>query len=255
MVRRVRLVQQDPRTVVILVQPGDGVQIGELNQLTDQLLALQLQRGRFSSVLPRPDTIPVPAPETNNPPEFSPRPRNGRLVVVVDAGHGGKDPGAIGVGGLKEVDVILPIARQVEALLERQGVQVVMTRKDDYFVDLQPRVTMAERANADLFVSIHANSIGGRPDVQGVETYYYSSGGRLARSIHNSILQATDAKDRGVRQARFYVLRKSSMPSVLVEVGFVTNRQEAAKLGSPDYQSQMAQAIARGILQYIQQNL
>lgn len=255
MVRRVRLVQQDPRTVVILVQPGDGVQIGELNQLTDQLLALQLQRGRFSSVLPRPETIPVPAPETNNPPEFSPRPRNGRLVVVVDAGHGGKDPGAIGVGGLKEVDVILPIARQVEALLERQGVQVLMTRKDDYFVDLQPRVTMAERANADLFVSIHANSIGGRPDVQGVETYYYSSGGRLARSIHNSILQATDAKDRGVRQARFYVLRKSSMPSVLVEVGFVTNRQEAAKLASPDYQSQMAQAIARGILQYIQQNL
>jgi N-acetylmuramoyl-L-alanine amidase len=175
--------------------------------------------------------------------------------VVVDPGHGGKDPGAIGYRGLREVDVILPIAQQVAALLEQQGIQAVMTRKDDYFVDLQPRVTMAERTDADLFVSIHANSIGGRPDVQGLETYYYSSGGRLAQTIHNSILQNVDIRDRGVRQARFYVLRKSSMPAVLVEVGFVSSPQEAVKLASPNYQSQMARAIARGILQYIQQSL
>jgi N-acetylmuramoyl-L-alanine amidase len=108
---------------------------------------------------------------------------------------------------------------------------------------------------ADLFVSIHANSINlSRPDVSGLETYYYSSGQRLARTIHSSILQSLDIKDRGVRQARFYVLRKSSMPSVLVEVGFVTGREDAAKLSNPDYRNQMAQAIARGILQYIQQN-
>ncbi|MEW5858069.1 MAG: N-acetylmuramoyl-L-alanine amidase [Cyanobacteriota bacterium] len=260
-VRRVRLQQQDSRTVVILVQPASGVQVGELNQVSDQLLALELQRSRFGSVVPPtspvrvPPTGPVrvPLPTTNNPPSPSRRPRIGRLVVVVDPGHGGKDPGAIGYRGLKEVDVILPIAQQVAALLEQQGIQAVMTRKDDYFVDLQPRVTMAERANADLFVSIHANAIGGRPDVQGLETYYYSSGGRLAQTIHNSILQNVDIRDRGVRQARFYVLRKSSMPAVLVEVGFVTSPQESVKLASPNYQSQMARAIARGILQYIQQ--
>lgn len=261
-VRRVRLQQQDSRTVVILVQPASGVQVGELNQVSDQLLALQLQRSRLGSVVPPtgPVRVPptgsvsVPPPENNNLPP-SRRPRVGRLVVVVDPGHGGKDPGAIGYRGLREVDVILPIAQQVAALLEQQGIQAVMTRKDDYFVDLQPRVTMAERANADLFVSIHANSIGGRPDVQGLETYYYSSGGRLAQTIHNSILQNVDIRDRGVRQARFYVLRKSSMPAVLVEVGFVTSPQESVKLASPNYQSQMARAIARGILQYIQQNL
>ncbi|MBD1940906.1 N-acetylmuramoyl-L-alanine amidase [Coleofasciculus sp. FACHB-712] len=261
-VRRVRLQQQDSRTVVILVQPASGVQVGELNQVSDQLLALQLQRSRLGSVVPPtgPIRVPptgsvnVPPPQNNNPPS-RPRPRVGRLVVVVDAGHGGKDPGAIGYRGLREVDVILPIAQQVAALLEQQGIQAVMTRKDDYFVDLQPRVTMAERANADLFVSIHANSIGGRPDVQGLETYYYSSGGRLAQTIHNSILQNVDIRDRGVRQARFYVLRKSSMPAVLVEVGFVSSPQEAVKLASPNYQSQMARAIARGILQYIQQSL
>nr|WP_242040616.1 N-acetylmuramoyl-L-alanine amidase [Coleofasciculus sp. FACHB-1120] len=260
-VRRVRLQQQDSRTVVILVQPASGVQVGELNQVSDQLLALQLQRSRLGSVIPPtspvrvPPTGPVrvPLPTTNNPPSPSRRPRIGRLVVVVDPGHGGKDPGAIGYRGLREVDVILPIAQQVAALLEQQGIQAVMTRKDDYFVDLQPRVTMAERANADLFVSIHANAIGGRPDVQGLETYYYSSGARLAQTIHNSILQNVDIRDRKVRQARFYVLRKSSMPAVLVEVGFVTSPQEAVKLASPDYQSQMARAIARGILQYIQQ--
>jgi N-acetylmuramoyl-L-alanine amidase len=114
---------------------------------------------------------------------------------------------------------------------------------------------MAERMNANIFVSIHANSISlSRPDISGLETYYYSSGQRLARSIHSSILQSVDVDDRGIRTARFYVLRKTSMPSVLVEVGFVTGREDAAKLSSPSYRTQMAQAITRGILQYLQGN-
>ncbi|MEW6497528.1 MAG: N-acetylmuramoyl-L-alanine amidase [Cyanobacteriota bacterium] len=258
---RVLLRQQDSRTVVILVQPGTGIQIGELNQLNDQLLALQLQPLQaatppISSIsVPPPDrTNPVPSPGINPPPVSLPSVPKGRVVVIVDPGHGGKDPGALGIGGLREVDVILPIAQQVASLLEQQGIQAVMTRNSDYFVDLAPRVTMAERVDANLFVSIHANSMGmGRPDISGLETYYYSSGQRLAQTIHNSILQSLDVKNRGVRQARFYVLRKTSMPSVLVEVGFVTGREDAAKLSNPAYRSQMAQAIARGILQYIQQ--
>ena len=259
---RVLLRQQDSRTVVILVQPGSDIQIGELNQLNEELLALQLKQSKPAT--PPISSIPVPLPERNtpspppviaNPSRPLPRVPKGRIVVVVDPGHGGKDPGAIGIGGLREKDVILPIAQQVASLLEQQGVQAVMTRTSDYFVELAPRVTMAERANADLFVSIHANAVGpNRPDVSGVETYYYSNGQRLAQTIQNSILQSLDVKNRGVRRARFYVLRKSSMPSVLVEVGFVTGREDAAKLSNPTYRSQMAQAIARGILQYIQQN-
>ncbi|MBW4577304.1 MAG: N-acetylmuramoyl-L-alanine amidase [Aphanothece sp. CMT-3BRIN-NPC111] len=249
---RVRLQQQSYRNVEILVQPAAGVQIGELNQINAQLVALQLLRSR--PVTPPIGSINVPPPNTNNPPVSLPRAPKGRIVVMVDPGHGGKDPGAIGRGGLREVDVILPIAKQVAALLEQQGVQAVMSRNADYFVDLAPRVQMADKVGADLFVSIHANSISNRPDVNGLETYYYGSGQRLAQTIHNSVLQSVDIGNRGVRRARFYVLRKSSMPAVLVEVGFVTSTIEAPKLANPNYQSQMATAIARGILQYIQQN-
>ncbi|MGC1393073.1 MAG: N-acetylmuramoyl-L-alanine amidase [Coleofasciculaceae cyanobacterium] len=259
----VRIRQQDARTVVILVQPSSGAQIGELNQLTGQLLALQLQPSR--TVNAPIGSIPVPPPLRTTPtlppsrmtlPGPLPRVPSGRVVVMVDPGHGGPDPGAVGIGGLQEKGIVMSISQQVASLLEQQGVQAVLTRKGDYDFDLEPRVAMAERMNANLFVSIHANAISlSRPDVNGLETYYFSSAssGRLARTIHNSILQGVDVKDRGVRSARFYVLRRTSMPSVLIEVGFVTGREDAAKLSNPTYQSQMAQAIARGILQYIQQ--
>lgn len=175
---------------------------------------------------------------------------------MIDPGHGGRDPGAVGIGGLQEKNVILPISRRVAALLEQNGVQAVMTRSDDRFISLRGRTDMASRARANLFVSIHANAISlSRPDVNGVETYYYSSGQRLAQTIHRSMLQSTGMRDRGVKRARFYVLRNTSMPAVLVEVGFVTGREDAPRLSDPRFRDQMAEAIARGILQYVQQNL
>ncbi len=254
---RVRLQQSDPRTVVILVQPAAAVRIGELNQPGRDLLSLQLQRD--SVRVPSPDAsnppFPFPTPTTQTPPPELPRIPNGKIVVVVDPGHGGPDSGAVGLGGIQEKRIVLPIAQQVAALLEQQGVQAVLTRTGDYDVDLQPRVDIAQRVHASLFVSIHANSVDSRPDVNGLETYYFESGLRLAQTIHNSILQSIDIKDRGVRHARFYVLRKSSMPSVLVETGYVTGYEDSPRLGSSAYQSQMATAIANGILQYIHQNL
>ena len=255
---RVRLRQTDPTTVVILVQPAAGVRIGELNQPGRELLSLQLQRS--ATVLLPPDstpspTITVPPPATQPRPSSPPRVTQGRVVVLIDPGHGGKDPGAIGLGGLQEKNVILPISKQIVEILKKQGVQVVMTRDSDYFVDLAPRVAIAERVDADLFVSIHANSMpANRSDISGLETYYFSSGERLARTIHSSVLRNINIRDRGVRKARFYVLRKSSMPSVLVEVGFVTGREDSPRLGTSAYQNQMAEAISRGILQYIKQN-
>lgn len=146
----------------------------------------------------------------------------------------------------------MDISQQVAALLEQQGVQAVLTRTADIDLDLEPRVALAERVNATLFVSIHANAISlSRPDINGLETYYFDSGLGLAQSIHSSVLQSTGVKDRGVRRSRFYVLRRTSMPSVLVETGFVTGRDDAAKLSTASYRRQMAEAIARGILQYI----
>ncbi|MES1025276.1 N-acetylmuramoyl-L-alanine amidase [Gloeocapsa sp. BRSZ] len=265
-VLRVRLQQADPRTVTIWVQPATGIRIGELNQPGQDILALQLSRA--NSILlppanaqtpppePQPVAVPVPQPTTPpkpaTPPPAKPNPPKQRAVVVIDPGHGGKDPGAIGIGGVQEKQVILPISKQIAAILEKEGIKVVMTRDSDYFLDLAPRVAIAERANADIFVSIHANSMGlSRPDINGLETYYFSSGQRLAQVIHRNIVRRVTVRDRGVRRARFYVLRKSSMPSVLVEVGYMTGREDNPRLRNPAYQTQMAEAIAQGILEYL----
>jgi N-acetylmuramoyl-L-alanine amidase len=265
---RVRLQPQEPNTVVVLVQPATGVRIGGLNQ-SSGFLALQLQRsGSVTSPgippiglppLPPPNRSTLPDPNISNPPPISqpgsrPPIFNGRALVIIDPGHGGKDPGAIGIDGVREKDVILPISKRVTEILQQNGVQVKMTRNSDYFVSLQGRVDMAEKANASVFVSIHANSAGAsRPDVSGLETYYYDSGLSLARIVHNNILQSLNIRDRGVRRARFFVLRKSSMPSILVETGYLTGREDLAKLRTSSYQNQMAEAIARGVLQYLRQ--
>lgn len=179
----------------------------------------------------------------------------GRRVVVLDAGHGGADPGAIGIGGLQEKGVVISITRQVAAVLEAQGIVVVMTRQGDQTVDLQPRVDIAENAKADIFVSIHANAISmDRPEVNGIETYYYSdSGERLAHVLHSRVISQMGLGDRGVRQARFYVLRRTSMPATLIETGFVTGAIDAPYLRDPQWQARMGQAIAAGILDYLRQ--
>lgn len=253
---RVRLQQQDAQTVVILVQPAARTRIGEVNQPNSQTLALSLGSSQ---------TVPVPQPTRPSPiplPQPNPLPRpttpNSRLVIVIDPGHGGPDPGAIGRGGIQEKDMTLAVARQVAALLQQQGIQAILTRSDDRNVELQPRVDIAERADATLFVSIHANSINlSRPDVNGAEVYYYGSGASqvLAQTLQRTIIQDTGMSDRGVRTARFYVLRNTTMPSVLIEMGFVTGRDDAPRLSNPAFQSRMAAAIVRGILQYTQRNL
>jgi N-acetylmuramoyl-L-alanine amidase len=259
---RLRLQPQQPNTVVILVQPASGVTLGALNQVGDKLLALQLQRSSQSQIRPPVSLPPLLPPRQTLPdanqrqPQITPRPSfpRGKLVVMIDPGHGGQDPGAIGIGGLREKDVILPISKRIAEVLERNGIQVIMTRDSDYFVTLPGRVAMAKRANADVFVSIHANSAGAsRPEVSGLETYYYESGLRLAQIVHNRVLQSLNVRDRKVRKARFYVLRLTSMPSILVETGFLTGREDAASLRSTAYQNQMADAIAQGIIQYLRQ--
>ncbi len=211
---------------------------------------------------------PVVAAETRSPstprttlPSTIPsgRPVNRQAIVLLDPGHGGKDPGAIGVGGLREVDVILPIAKRVARILESQGIRTKLTRDSDYFVGLDERVVMANRINATVFVSIHANSIDGRPDVNGLETYFYgAAGGRMAEVVHRNVLSTVTQKgfymgNRGTRSARFLVLRKSQIPAILVETGYLTSAIEAARLRREDYQAAEAEGIAKGIIEYLRQ--
>nr|WP_174762989.1 N-acetylmuramoyl-L-alanine amidase [Anabaena sp. UHCC 0187] len=260
---KVRLQPQDDNTVVVLVQPASGVSFGSLNQVTTQLLALQLQtnlRAQRPGITPPIPPIPRLDPPSFNtePPQtrFQPRlpaPR-GKVLVVIDPGHGGKDSGAPGLGGLLEKDVVLPISTKLARILEQNGVQVVLTRDADFFVELQGRVDIAKRVNATLFVSIHANAVDNRSDVNGLEVYYYDSGYGLAETVRQTILQnISTLKNRGTRKARFYVLRKNSMPAILVETGYMTGREDNPRLGSSEYQSRMAEGIASGVLNYLKQ--
>ncbi|NJR67420.1 MAG: N-acetylmuramoyl-L-alanine amidase [Synechococcales cyanobacterium CRU_2_2] len=262
-VRRVKLTQQGPQSVEVRITPSTGVSIDSVQILNLKLLALPLQRQGAIAVTP-----PLGTQPPTNFPVFGSTPAiqalpgatdidlpslNRRAVIVIDPGHGGPDPGAVG-NGLRETDIVLDVSRQVTAFLQQQGVEVVMTRNGEYDLDLQPRVDIAERANATAFVSIHANAISlARPEVNGAESYYYGGGGQeLARQIHQSILQSVDIRDRGLRQARFYVIKRTSMPAALIETGFITGAEDHRKLADPVFRTRMARAIARGILRYLQ---
>jgi N-acetylmuramoyl-L-alanine amidase len=199
-----------------------------------------------------PSTItPVP---TGNPPTSRNLPSvpRGRFRVVLDPGHGGPDPGAVGIGGLRETDIVLDVALQVAQLLQNRGVQVLLTRTSEVDVDLPPRVALANRSGADLFVSLHANALSmDRPDVNGVETFYFQ-GGRsyeLALSIQRQLMAISPGTpDRGARPGRFFVIRRTVMPSVLTEMGFVTGEIDAPRLADARFRQSLAAAIAKGIL-------
>ncbi|MEB3318092.1 MAG: N-acetylmuramoyl-L-alanine amidase [Cyanobacteriota bacterium] len=199
-----------------------------------------------------PSTItPVP---TGNPPTARNLPAvpRGRFRVVLDPGHGGPDPGAVGIGGLRETDVVLDVALQVAQLLQNRGVQVLLTRTSEVDVDLPPRVALANRSGADLFVSLHANALSmDRPDVNGIETFYFQ-GGRsyeLALSIQRQLMAVSPGTpDRGARPGRFFVIRRTVMPSVLTEMGFVTGEIDAPRLADARFRQSLAAAVAKGIL-------
>jgi N-acetylmuramoyl-L-alanine amidase len=247
-------------SVQVEVKRFDRYQIGPVVQYyAGQILSLPYGSPTKSVIAEtRRPTVATSRPTTTSIP--SGRPINRQVLVVIDPGHGGRDPGAIGLGGTKEVEVIMPIARKVASILESQGIRVKMTRDSDYYVGLDERVSIANRSNASVFVSIHANSIDGRPDVNGLETYFYGSeGGKLAEVVHRNVLSAVTQKgfyigNRNTRSARFLVLRKSQVPAILVETGYLTSAAEIARLRREDYQAVQAEGIARGIIEYLRSN-
>lgn len=243
--------QQVEDDVEVVFEAAGDIRVGTpieesvgFGQGGDRLLLFPLERGFWEPGSPLP---PVQMPDIGN----------RRITLVLDPGHGGRDPGAVGIRGLREVDVVNDVVPQVAAILEAEGVRVVLTRTDNRTLDLEPRVALAERVNARLFISIHANAISlSRPDVNGIETFHASASGRvLAAAIQDSLIEATGSPSRGVKSARFYVIRRTSMPAALVEVGFVTGAEDIRRLENSTYRRLLAQAIARGILQYIQDNL
>ena len=193
-------------------------------------------------------------------------------TIVLDPGHGGKDQGAAD-GKTLEKELNLKLSRQVKKLLEAQGYQVLLTRDSDRYLPLQNRPAFANANKADLFVSIHTNSAASKTP-HGIEVFCLAPAGtastnsstiswksytgnrndakniRLAYHLQRSLLVRTKAKDMGVKRARFAVLKELQCPGVLVEMGFLSNPEEAKKLRSPEYMDKLARGITNGITNY-----
>lgn len=176
-------------------------------------------------------------------------------VIVIDAGHGGKDPGASN-SGIVEKDITLKVATIVKNKLEADGARVIMTRTGDTYPTLEDRVNIALENHAEVFVSIHVNSAS-NTNASGTETYYSVAGNvniledeELAKAINSQIVNNANMHDRGVKQANFYVIKNMLLPSVLVELGFLTNPEDRAKLTDDDYIEIFGDSIYRGIVDY-----
>jgi N-acetylmuramoyl-L-alanine amidase len=226
--------------------------------------------------------------------------------IVIDAGHGGKVPGAIGITGVKEKDITLDIARRLRSELEKSGVDVILTRDKDEALSLERRAEIASRPDVDLFVSIHANSTpidkrtgshGAGSRAHGIEVYYsgalgsgdrsddqrrlnerklcgqfkmnsgcedakkivlnmlynykLSVGPGMADRMARNLSRAMDEKSRGAKPERYFVLRNTLVPAILIEVGFLSNPQEERRLNDPAYRQRIAEAAAESIVEYL----
>jgi N-acetylmuramoyl-L-alanine amidase len=195
-------------------------------------------------------------------------------VVVLDPGHGGQDSGAM-VAGILEKDLTLDIAQRLDRLLQAQGLATVMTRVGDSYVTLADRASLINRVPDCVLVSIHFNE-GNKPVSSGVETYYADrqvTGGSpifswlpflqritagapnlesqsLAGFIQAALVRRTNAVDRGTKAEQFFVITNVRHPAVLVEAGFLTNKEDVARLSSEDYREEIASAIGEGIVRY-----
>ena len=195
-------------------------------------------------------------------------------VVILDPGHGGQDSGAM-VGGFMEKDLTLDVARRLDRLLDSQGVATLMTRLGDTYVSLADRAAIGNRVRDSIFVSIHFNE-DNKPVATGVETYYaahqITSGSLLASwvpflsappskspkpesqslagFIQEALVARTQAVDRGTQAKQFFVIANVTSPAVLIEGGFLTNKDDVSRIASEDYRDQLAAAVADGIFRY-----
>ncbi|GIP32455.1 hypothetical protein J2TS4_16650 [Paenibacillus sp. J2TS4] len=172
--------------------------------------------------------------------------------VVIDAGHGGKDPGALSLTGRREKEFTLAVTLKVKELLDQEPlIQPLLVRSDDTFVELDDRVAFANSQEADVFISIHGNKF--RPEINGQETYYWRSASlSLANTMHKHVLEATGFTDRKVRKNNFRVITTTSMPAVLLEIGYLSNVEDEAQMYQEDFQLRAAEGIVAGIKDYLQ---
>jgi N-acetylmuramoyl-L-alanine amidase len=243
------VLRRSGNTVMIFTHKGGPVyvnakQVGKVSRIeAEEAYIARSIVSQIRSVMGTPEPGPDPSPD------FS------RVsgVVVIDAGHGGKDPGATSTLGYYEKTVNLSVARKVAYLLDRRGVRVEMTRTGDYYIELEERAAMANRLRADLFVSIHADSFP-KSSRRGFTIYIANGASRASHRAAGAIeasMADTGLNSWGTRKANYHVLVETNGPAVLVEMGYLTNRREAALLRDSSFQDRIAQAIADGITDYL----
>lgn len=177
---------------------------------------------------------------------------NGKKIIVIDPGHGDQDAGGVG-NGVQEKGVVLNVGLKVAALLKQEpDIDLIMTRSDDTFVTLDGRATLANNANADVYVSIHAN-MASSSSASGTETFYADAARSksLSDTIQKHLQAATGFRDRGSKQANYLVIRKTAMPAALLEIGFLSNKKEAELMTQDSFQQKVAEAIVAGIKEYL----
>ena len=188
-------------------------------------------------------------------------------VIVIDAGHGGTDPGKIGINKAKEKDINLIIAKKLKKLLEKEGIRVVMVREDDNGLyrqeseskkveDMRNRCTLIDEAEPICTISVHQNSYH-EEEIKGAQVFYYEhskDGKEIAEYLQQSLVDGLDRSNR--RQAKandsYYLLRKTKNPTIIVECGFLSNWEEAELLVTDKYQKKVAKAICAGIMKYLE---
>src|SRR5690625_2918566 len=198
------------------------------------------------------DTTPiVQAQEQPQQQKQSPNGSLEGLTIVLDPGHGGKDPGSIGLDGVQEKELVMTISEKVAQELRAAGADVVLTRTGDYFVSLEQRAGISNDHQADAFISLHYNAF---PviTVQGINTYFYSNGANheLASEIQSSLAKNITMQNRGIDQADFHVLPENNNLPALIELGFITNPDELLTIQTADYQNGVANGITNGLINY-----
>jgi N-acetylmuramoyl-L-alanine amidase len=169
------------------------------------------------------------------------------VTVVIDAGHGGYDRGGIPGQRVSEKEMTLDVARRLRSVLQASGYRVVMTRDSDVFVPLGTRTAIANSQRNAIFVSVHFNSAT-RRGASGIETYFYGRDSlALASAVHHYVAGGAPSDNRGVRRRGYFVLRRTNIPAVLVECGFLTNPTEAGYAQNASYRQKLAEAIASGV--------
>ena len=212
-----------------------GTQINVYEHINNKQLEIKF-------VLPKIETKKAPTPNV-------PKKNTGKTIVI-DAGHGGSDTGAI-QQNIYEKNLNLPVALKVKDILQQKGYNVLLTRSTDVYLSLQERVDYTINNKADIFVSIHANSCA-KPEISGIETHYYKNiDYELAQNVHNSMMRYVTTEDRGLFKSKLYVIRNNDIPSILLEMGFMTNGKELDDMQTEKRQDATAKAIAEGIINYL----